>query len=240
MIYSVGIDLHQGSHRARCLDDRAQLCDGFTFQSTPEGLAKLEEHIFRDGANPIIVLEPAGLPWLMVAVYLRSRHPDCRLVKAKMQKVAALRRYLRGPVKSDRLDALTLAKMPFIDPEQLVEIYLPPAEIHALQRLTRQRKRMESDVSGRKIRISAILDGYLPGVRKLFGETWPAPFRAFLRGRINPFSVVRDGEKALREYLSKSSDRSRVQIHEVFLACQSVASVCQLSTEPGTLDGILQ
>ena len=236
LISSVGIDLHQGSHRARCLDERAQLCDGFTFQTTLEGLAKLEEHIFRDGANPIIVLEPAGLPWLMVAVYLRSRHPDCRLVKAKMQKVAALRRYLRGPVKSDRLDALTLAKMPFIDPEQLIEIYLPPAEIHALQRLTLQRKQMESDVSGRKIRISAILDGYLPGVRKLFGDTWPAPFRAFLRGRINPFSVVRDGEKALHDYLSKSSDRSRVQIHEVFLACQSVATVCQISTESGTLD----
>ncbi|GAI47973.1 unnamed protein product, partial [marine sediment metagenome] len=106
-------------------------------------MATLEEHVFRDGANPIIVLEPAGLPWLMVAVYLRSRHPDCRLVKAKTQKVAALRRYLRGPVKTDRLDALTLAKMPFIDPEQMDEIYLPPAEIHALQRLTRQRKRIE-------------------------------------------------------------------------------------------------
>ena len=236
MIYSVGIDLHQGSHRARCLDDRAQLCDGFTFQTTPEGLAKLEEHIFRDGANPIIVLEPAGLPWLMVAVYLRSRHPDCRLVKAKMQKVAALRRYLRGPVKSDRLDALTLAKMPFIDPEQLIEIYLPPAEIHALQRLTRQRKRMESDVSGRKIRISAILDGYLPGVRRAFGEAWSSSFRAFLRARINPFSVVRDGEKALHAYLSKASSRSNVQTHQVFLACQSVATVCQLSTATGTLN----
>jgi len=94
--------------------------------------------VFWDGANPIIVLEPAGLPWLMVAVYLRSRHPDCRLVKAKTQKVVALRRYLRGPVKSERIDALTLAKMPFIDPEQMDEIYLPPAEIHALQRLTRQ------------------------------------------------------------------------------------------------------
>jgi transposase len=236
LISSVGIDLHQGSHRARCLDEQAQLCDGFMFQTTPDGLAKLEEHIFRDGANPIVVLEPAGLPWLMVAVYLRSHHPDCRLVKAKMQKVAALRRYLRGPVKSDRLDALTLAKMPFIDPEQLIEVYLPPAEIHALQRLTRQRKRIESDVSGRKIRISAILDGYLPCVRKLFGDTWPAPFRAFLRGRINPFSVVHDGEKALHAYLGKSSDRSRVKIHEVFLACQSVASVCQLSIESGTLD----
>jgi len=143
MIRSVGIDLHQGQHRARCLDERAQPCDSFSFQTTPDGLATLEEHIFRDGANPIIVLEPAGLPWLMVAVYLRSCHPDCRLVKAKTQKVAALQRYLRGPVKSDRLDALTLAKMPFIDPEQMDEIYLPPAEIHALQRLTRQRKRMK-------------------------------------------------------------------------------------------------
>ncbi|MFO7995956.1 MAG: IS110 family transposase [Dehalococcoidia bacterium] len=236
MIYSVGIDLHQGSHRARCLDDRAQICDGFTFQTTPEGLSKLEERIFRDGANPIIVLEPAGLPWLMVAVYLRSQHPNCRLAKAKMQKVAALRRYLRGPVKSDRLDALTLAKMPFIDPEQLVEIYLPPAEIHALQRLTRQRKRMESDVSGRKIRISAILDGYLPGVRRAFSESWSSSFRAFLRGRINPFAVVRDGEEALHTYLGKASSRSKVQTHQVFQACQSVARVCEMSVTDGTLN----
>jgi len=236
LISSVGIDLHQGSHRARCLDDRAQFCDGFTFQTTPDGLAKLEEHIFREGANPIIVLEPAGLPWLMVAVYLRSQRPNCRLVKAKMQKVAALRRYLRGPVKSDRLDALTLAKMPFIDPEQLIEIYLPPAEIHALQRLTRQRKRMESDVSGRKIRISATLDGYLPGVRQAFGEAWTSSFRAFLRGRINPIAVVRDGEEALHAYLSKASPRSKVQTHQVFLACQSVARVCQMSMTVGTLN----
>jgi transposase len=132
----------------------------------------------------------------MVAVYLRSRHPDCRLVKAKTQKVAALRRYLRGPVKTDCLDALTLAKMPFIDPEQMDEIYLPPAEIHARQRLTRQRKRIEQDITGRKVRISAIIDGYLPGVRRAFNDVWSSPVRAFLKSRLNPFIVVRDGEVA--------------------------------------------
>jgi len=239
MIRSVGIDLHQGRHRARCLDDRAQPCDSFSFQTTPEGLATLEERVFREGANPIIVLEPAGLPWLMVAVYLRSRHPDCRLVKAKTQKVAALRRYLRGPVKSDRLDALTLAKMPFIDPEQLDEIYLPPAEIHALQRLTRQRKRIEQDITGRKVRISAIVDGYLPGVRRAFNDVWSSPVRAFLRSRLNPFAVVRDGEDALHAHLSKTSNRSkwsRAQTREVFLACQSVATVCELSGPVGTVN----
>jgi len=162
MIYSVGIDFHKDQHRARCLDERAQPCDSFSFETTPEGLAKLEELVFRDGANPIMVFEPAGLAWLVVAVYLRSRHPDCRLVKAKMQKIAALRRYLRGSAKSDRIDALTLAKMPFIDPEQLYEIYLPPVEVHALQRLTRQRKRLEGDITSRKVRIGATTDGYLP------------------------------------------------------------------------------
>jgi len=239
MIRSVGIDLHQGQHRARCLDERAQPCDSFIFQTTPEGLATLEEHVFRDGANPIIVLEPAGLPWLMVAVYLRSRHPDCRLVKAKTQKVAALRRYLRGPVKTDRLDALTLAKMPFIDPEQLHEIYLPPAEIHALQRLTRQRKRIEQDITGRKVRISAIVDGYLPGVRRAFNDVWSSPVRAFLRSRLNPFAVVRDGEEALHAFLSKASPRSkwsRAETQLVFLACQSVASVCEFSRPAGTVN----
>jgi transposase len=239
MIRSVGIDLHQGRHRARCLDDRAQPCDSFSFPTTPEGLATLEERVFRDGANPIIVLEPAGLPWLIVAVYLRSRHPDCQLVKAKTQKVAELRRYLRGPVKSDRLDALTLAKMPFIDPEQLDDVYLPPAEIHALQRLTRQRKRIESDISGRKIRTSAIVDGYLPGVRQAFDNAWSSPFRAFIRSRLSPFAVVKDGEDALHAYLRKASNRSkwsRAQTRDVFLACQSVATVCELSRSTGTVN----
>lgn len=66
-----------------------------------------------------------------MTLYRRAKHPDCRLVRAKLQKVAALRRYLRGHAKSDRIDGVTLAKMPFIAPEQLDEVYLPPVEFHA-------------------------------------------------------------------------------------------------------------
>jgi transposase len=231
-VHSVGIDFHQGLHRVRCLDEQAQACDGFGFQTTPEGLLTLEERIFKDSSNPIIVFEPAGIPWLTVAAYLRSRHPDCRLVKAKMQKVAALRKYLKGPVKSDRIDALTLAKMPFIDPEQLEEVYLPSAEIHALQRLTRQRKRLQSDISGRKVRIEAIIDGYLPGVRKTFSAPWSIQFREFLRSRFNPFGIVRDGEKTFVSFLTKASYREKVSKTEsqhIFQACQSIAAICKVS-----------
>ena len=109
MIKSVGIDFHQGKHVARCLDEKAQLCDGFSFQTTPEGLVTLEERIFRDGSNPVIVFEPAGLTWFIMAICIRARHPDCRLVRVQARKVVALRKYLRRSSNSDKIDALTLA-----------------------------------------------------------------------------------------------------------------------------------
>ena len=130
MIKSVGIDLGGiGEHRVRCLDEEAQMCDSFGFDTTRVGLAKLEERIFKDGSNPVIVFEPTGLAWLLVAVYLRSKHHDSRLVRVQAQKVVALRRYLNRSSKSDMIDSLTLAKMPFIDPEKLEEIYLPPGNL---------------------------------------------------------------------------------------------------------------
>jgi transposase len=239
MIHSVGIDLHKGRHRVYCLDEKAQVCDAFSFQTTPEGLDTLGQRIFRDGSNPIVVFEPAGLSWLMVAAYLRSQHPECRLVKAKGQKVAALRRYLRSSAKSDRIDALTLAKMPFIDPERLDELYLAPAETHALQRLTRQRKRLEDYITARKNRIATIVDGYLPGVRQAFSHRWSAQARAFLHSRLNPFAVVRDGEEALHSFLSQAKPKNkeaRAESYLVYRACQNALALQKLCQAAGSVD----
>ena len=238
MIYSVGIDLHKGQHRVFCLDEKAQACDSFSFQTEPEGLAAFERRIFREGSNPIVVFEPAGLTWLIVAAYLRSSHPECRLVRAKGQKVAALRRYLRGPAKSDRIDAFTLAKMPFIDPERLDEVYLPSAQTHALQRLTRQRKQIEDQITTRKKRIGAIVDGYLPGVRQAFSHPWSIKVRAFLHSQINPFAVIRGGEEMLHAFLNKSklgNKEGRLESHRVYLACQDVLALQKLCAEAGIL-----
>lgn len=181
MIKSVGIDLAgTGVHKVRCIDEGAQICDGFDFETTPEGLSKLEERIFRDGSNPTIVFEPTGLAWVAVAVYIRARHPDCLLVSTQSRNVAALRKYLRHSSKSDKIDAITLAKMPFVDAERLNEVFLPPAKIYAIQRLARQRRRIESDMAARKTRIISILDGYLPGVRLAFSNLWSLQGKAFL------------------------------------------------------------
>jgi len=241
MIKSVGIDLGGiGEHKVRCLDERAQMCDGFSFDTTRAGLAKLEERVFSGGSNPVIIFEPTGLAWLLVAVYLKSQHPDSRLVRVQAQKVVALRKYLNRSSKSDKIDSLTLAKMPFIDPEKLEEIYFPPAKIYAIQRLARQRKRLENDIAGRKKRIGAIVDGHFPGIRSTFSDPWSAHARAFLRSRLNPLAVVRAGEKALCAFLTKARRHCRIEAsvesHGVYLACREVATLYKASSSVGTID----
>jgi len=240
MIKSVGIDLAgTGEHKVRCMDEGAQLCDGFGFETTPEGLAKLEERIFRDGSNPTVVFEPTGLAWVAVAVYLRARHPDCPLVRTQSRNVAALRKYLRHSSKSDKIDAITLAKMPFVDAERLNEVFLPPAKIYAIQRLARQRRRLESDMTARKTRIISILDGYLPGVRLAFSNLWPLQAKAFLSSQLNPLAVVRDGEKALHRFLTLARSPRKgdsMESHMVYLACKGVATIYDLSHSAGTIN----
>jgi len=150
------------------------------------------------------------LAWLIVAIYLKARHPDCRLVRVQARKVVALRKYLRRSSKSDKIDALTLSKMPFIDSEQLEEVYLPPAKIYAIQRLARQRKRLESEIGSRKKRIGSIVDGYFPMMRQAFSDPWSAHARAFLRSRLDPLAVVHAGEKALHTFLTKARQHAKL------------------------------
>jgi transposase len=153
--------------------------------------------------------------------------------------VAALRRYLRGRVKSDRIDALTLAKMPFIDLERLDEVYLPPAQIHALQRLTRQRKHLEDQITTHKKRIGSIVDGYLPGVRQAFFHPWSIQVRAFLHAQINPFAVIRAGEEALHHFLAEAKPANRgrrTESHLVYRACQNVLALQKLCAAAGMLN----
>jgi transposase len=239
LIRSVGIDLSRsGSHQVHCLDAQASHCDGFTFDSTLEGLEKLEKRIFSNGSTPTIVFEPTGLAWISVAVYLRARHPECLLVKARLQKVAALRRYLRSHAKSDRVDGVTLAKMPFIDSEQLDEAYLPPAKYHALQRLTRQRERLMKSITIRKNRIGSIVNGYLPGLRKAFTDEWSERARIFYRQYLNPFNVVHDGKRALETLLTEVKARgAQAESQRVYQTCQRLVELYDRSKAAGMING---
>ena len=179
------------------------------------------------------------MSWILVAIYLKAQHPDCHLVRVQGRKVVALRKYLRRSSKSDKIDALTLAKMSFIDAEQLEEVYLPPAQAYAMQRLARQRKRLESEIGTRKKRIGSIVDGYLPGLRQAFSDPWSAHARAFLCSYLNPEVVVQGGEKAFHSFLSEARRHGKadaLESHTVYLSCKDSATRYQLSSPVGTID----
>src|SRR5262249_34683916 len=131
--HSIGIDLSiNGAHDCTILDAAGQLAQRFTFDSSSAGLLKLEQQIRRlDPSHgvPTVVMEPTGLAWPLPCLYLRAQMPDIKVVRIKTSKVAALRRYLAPNAKSDRLDSLTLAKMPLVDPEKLYAVDLPPATL---------------------------------------------------------------------------------------------------------------
>ena len=209
--HSIGIDLSiNGTHDCTVLDATGQLVQRFTFDSSSVGLQKLEQHICSIDSPrcaPVVVMEPTGLAWFLPCLYLRAQHPNVKVVRIKTSKVAALRRYLKQDAKSDRLDSLTLAKMPLVDPEKLYAVDLPPATLQGLDRMTRQRAHLVEIITARKNRLQAVVGGYLPGLMAVAGKPWEPMFRAVLSVSLNPATLSSQDETALRKALPDKVSR---------------------------------
>lgn len=236
--YSIGIDLSiNGAHDCTILDATGQLVQRFTFDSSFAGLHKLEQHLC--GTDPshgasVVVMEPTGLAWFLPCLYLRARHPQVKVVRIKTSKVAALRRYLKRDAKSDRLDALTLAKMPLVDPEELYAVDLPPAALQGLDRMTRQRARLVESLTGRKNRLQALVRGYLPGLMDVVGKPWEPVARAVMAVALNPFTSARQGVLPLRKALLDKLPRGGLPhglVPRLLTVCETLTRLYQPAIE---------
>ena len=86
------------------------------------------------------VLEPTGMAWFPVAVFLIRHSVMVYLVKSR--QVADLRKYFKKHAKSDRIDARVLAKLPLVDEEKLHRLELAHAKTLACQRGCKQLERL--------------------------------------------------------------------------------------------------
>ena len=240
--HSIGIDLSiNGTHDCTVLDATGQLVQRFTFDSSSAGLQKLEQHICSIDSPrcaPVVVMEPTGLAWFLPCLYLRAQHPNVKVVRIKTSKVAALRRYLKQDAKSDRLDSLTLAKMPLVDPEKLYAVDLPPAALQGLDRMTRQRARLVESLTGRKNRLQALVGGYLPGLMAVAGKPWEPVFRALLTVSLNPATLAGQDTTALRKALQGKLARSPLPkdlLPRLRTACEQLTRLYRPIVEAGLL-----
>lgn len=102
-----------------------------------------------------------------------------------------------------------------------------------MQRLAHQGKPLESEANARKIRIGAIVDDYLPRIRRAFSDSWSLQARTFLHTQLNPLTAINAGEQALQAFPTKARPRAKGDTAESHLVlypdCQNTATLYELS-----------
>ncbi len=199
---TIGIDLAiRAEHKAIVVDARGRFVTPvLTFHTRASEL----EHLLaraRPGTRRgqvQVVLEPTGMAWFPIAVYLARQRIPSHLVNS--QQVADLRRYYKRHAKSDRIDARVLARLPLVNPDHLHRLVLPSAAALACQRACRELDRLTSQITAIKNRLRAADRFAWPGLDEV---VLPDPFcpaaRWFRQHWYDPLAVVQAGAQTIRQ-----------------------------------------
>jgi transposase len=198
---TIGIDLAiRGDHVAQIYDDGRPVGRPLRFRHDARSLKCFVANAtagITSGDRIQAVMEPTGMSWFPVAHHLADAGVDVARVKGK--RVKALRRYLSEHAKTDLADAQVLAAIPSFGGPRLDPVHIPTARSHALQRLTKQRSRLQDQIADAKRRLldlirwaSPLLEDALPDLRTRLSL-------ALLQRWLDPTVVL----KARRSVLSK-------------------------------------
>ena len=193
---TIGIDLSvKGEHKAILADEQGRFVSPvLTFRSDPTSLRHLLELAQagnRDGCLQA-VMEPTGMAWLPVAVFL-IRH-GVRVYLVNSQQVADLRRYYKKHAKSDRIDVRVLVKLPLVNPENLHPLELPGGAALACQRGCKQLERLQKQITAAKNRLIALDRFAWPGLEQdVFEKAFAPATRWFREHWYQPQRVVAAG-----------------------------------------------
>lgn len=202
---TVGIDLAiRGDHVARILDDGRPHGKPIRFRLTSDSLAGLVAKL-RDGvtadATITAVMEPTGMAWFPVARWLRQA--GIKVFRVKGKRVQALRRYLSEHAKTDAADAYVLGAIPLFGGAPTDPVFVPSAEQHALQRLTRQRERLEDELTSIKRRLLDLVRWACPALEAVLPDLRTNLALAVLHDLLDPAYVIKARRTALLRFVAK-------------------------------------
>jgi transposase len=202
---TIGIDLAiRGDHVARIFDDGRPQPKSIRFRLTSDSLAGLVAK-FRDGlpagSTITAVMEPTGMSWFPVARWLEQA--GIKAIRVKGQRVRALRRYLSEHTKTDAADAYVLGALPLFGGVPVDPVYVPNADRHALQRLTRQRERLEEEVTTIKRRLIDLVRWASPAIEAVLPDFRTNLALAILHDMFNPADVIKARRTTLLGFVAK-------------------------------------
>ena len=250
MALIVGIDLgRKSAHDVIILrrESALQLGRAFRFHSTPSGIETLFSHIKsvrQEEESLAFVIDSPGKAWIPIAAALKNRgYPVYRPSSYRVRRV---RQAGHRKNKSNRIDAIALARCLLTYPQDTHEVFLPQKIQAQLDQLVRQRDRIVDSLRRRKQRIQDLCEAINPGLTQVAGGfLLTEAGRAFLRSYLDPRAVVRLGKKRLSAFLDK---RYRLPLEEemlngIFIACKEAAQFYKSIRQTGQMpfdEGLLQ
>jgi len=203
---NIGIDLGvTAQHQIQVRDERGQkVRPQLSIDTSKQGFDHAAEHALL-GAEADTKLrwicEPTAMSWFPLACYAKPRGQ--KVVRVKTQMSYDLRKFYNKHNHSDSLDAKALAQLPVVHGEAMQEVYLPDKDTFALDRRTRQQKKIAQRIASIKSRIRDFYTWVQPGLSKAFTDPFCTRARAYYRHFTNPFKVKELGLNGLSEFLAK-------------------------------------
>lgn len=201
---TIGIDLAiRGDHVAQIFDDGRPFGRAIRFRHDPaslnlfvtQALAELGEE-----GRIQAIMEPTGMSWFPVAHRLADAGVQVCRVKGK--RVKALRRYLSEHAKTDLADAQVLAAIPRFGGPKLDPVHIPAARSHALQRLTKQRSRLQDDVSAAKRRLLDLIRWASPHLERVLPDLGTRLSLNVLQHWLAPEATLKARRSTLRKFIA--------------------------------------
>lgn len=199
---TIGIDLSvKGEHKAVITDEQGRFVSPvLQVNNTPTSLKGLLGRAQENnaGGNVQAVMEPTGMAWLPVAIYLVRQ--GVRVFLVNSQQVADLRRYYKKHAKSDRIDSRILARLPLVNPENLHTLELPGAVGLACQRGCKQLERLQKQVIAAQNRLIALDRFVWPGLeQEVFSQPFSKATRWFRDNWYDPQKVSQTGVEPIQQ-----------------------------------------
>jgi len=199
---TIGIDLSvRGEHKAVVVDESGRFGSPLLrFRTEPASMTRLLETAQEGNTDGQLqaVMEPTGMAWFPVAVFLIRHGVTVYLVNS--QQVADLRKYFKKHAKSDRIDARVLAKLPLVDEEKLHRLELSDAQTLACQRGCKQLERLMKQRTACQNRLIALDRFAWPGLEAtVFPDLFCPAARWFREHYYSPLRVHQTGSEALRQ-----------------------------------------
>lgn len=212
----IGLDLAiTSAHKAVVMDERGKFLTAvFQVMTWPEELAGMLQRARQGAADDlplVVVMEPTGLAWLPVAIYLLLHEVTVYLVNS--QQVADLRKFYHKHAKSDRIDARVLAKLYLVAQEKLHALKLPSADLYALQRACKQLDWVTTEITKLTNQINSLdqvvwLGGW---TSRVFPEPFDPAARWCREHAYSPYTVQEAGREHLRQEWIKSDGTEEEQ-----------------------------